>query len=97
MFVQTWAFMFVFFFKQTTAYAMRISDWSSDVCSSDLSRAMPAALPRHGGTRNGNTIRGEDDAGKSLLHISAQGCVERKLGRFGATRRSISMPQIGRA
>src|SRR3546814_6594313 len=30
-------FFFVFFFKQKTAYEMRISDWSSDVCSSDLS------------------------------------------------------------
>src|SRR3546814_6804409 len=29
----------VFFFKQKTAYEMRISDWSSDVCSSDLSRS----------------------------------------------------------
>src|SRR3546814_6111870 len=28
--------MYVFFFKQNTAYEMRISDWSSDVCSSDL-------------------------------------------------------------
>src|SRR3546814_1779183 len=28
-----------FFFKQKTAYEMRISDWSSDVCSSDLSSA----------------------------------------------------------
>src|SRR3546814_3808200 len=28
--------LFVFFFKQKTAYYMRISDWSSDVCSSDL-------------------------------------------------------------
>src|SRR3546814_1038763 len=28
-----------FFFKQKTAYEMRISDWSSDVCSSDLSLA----------------------------------------------------------
>src|SRR3546814_2998523 len=27
---------FVFFFKQKTAYEVRISDWSSDVCSSDL-------------------------------------------------------------
>src|SRR3546814_4163206 len=27
-----------FFFKQKTAYEMRISDWSSDVCSSDLAR-----------------------------------------------------------
>src|SRR3546814_944988 len=26
----------IFFFKQNTAYGMRISDWSSDVCSSDL-------------------------------------------------------------
>src|SRR3546814_3903515 len=30
--------MLVFFFKQKTAYEMRISDWSSDVCSSDLHR-----------------------------------------------------------
>src|SRR3546814_7641920 len=29
-------FCFFFFFKQKTAYDMRISDWSSDVCSSDL-------------------------------------------------------------
>src|SRR3546814_9883847 len=30
--------MFFFFFKQKTAYEMRISDWSSDVCSSDLAK-----------------------------------------------------------
>src|SRR3546814_4183668 len=42
----------VFFFKQKTAYEMRISDWSSDVCSSDLTmvvmrdRGMPAAIMR---------------------------------------------------
>src|SRR3546814_20385765 len=29
-------YVYVFFFKQKTAYEMRISDWSSDVCSSDL-------------------------------------------------------------
>src|SRR3546814_7916476 len=29
-----------FFFKQKTAYEMRISDWSSDVCSSDLQRVI---------------------------------------------------------
>src|SRR3546814_19176152 len=34
--------LLVFFFKQKTAYEMRISDWSSDVCSSDLSWIMPA-------------------------------------------------------
>src|SRR3546814_9496476 len=31
-----WLLVFFFFFKQKTAYEMRISDWSSDVCSSDL-------------------------------------------------------------
>src|SRR3546814_19282753 len=31
--------VFIFFFKQKTAYEMRISDWSSDVCSSDLGEA----------------------------------------------------------
>src|SRR3546814_19325538 len=31
-------FVVFFFFKQKTAYEMRISDWSSDVCSSDLLR-----------------------------------------------------------
>src|SRR3546814_15314988 len=34
------------FFKQKTAYEMRISDWSSDVCSSDLRAAATAALKR---------------------------------------------------
>src|SRR3546814_5123094 len=32
----TCVYLFFFFFKQKTAYEMRISDWSSDVCSSDL-------------------------------------------------------------
>src|SRR3546814_9212612 len=31
--------LYFFFFKQKTAYDMRISDWSSDVCSSDLAVA----------------------------------------------------------
>src|SRR3546814_11330700 len=35
-------FFFFFFFKQKTAYEMRISDWSSDVCSSDLVRLRTA-------------------------------------------------------
>src|SRR3546814_18126111 len=37
--------LWFFFFKQKTAYEMRISDWSSDVCSSDL---MTALAERHG-------------------------------------------------
>src|SRR3546814_6554058 len=35
-----------FFFKQKTAYEMRISDWSSDVCSSDLLAALMIATAR---------------------------------------------------
>src|SRR3546814_4562143 len=49
-----------FFFKQKTAYEMRISDWSSDVCSSDLTlltrrrrgQSAPARLPPRGHHRN---------------------------------------------
>src|SRR3546814_5109324 len=37
--------VFFFFFKQKTAYEMRISDWSSDVCSSDLDRELLQTLP----------------------------------------------------
>src|SRR3546814_3546443 len=37
--------LFFFFFKQKTAYEMRISDWSSDVCSSDLA-SDPSLRPR---------------------------------------------------
>src|SRR3546814_20420743 len=37
-----------FFFKQKTAYEMRISDWSSDVCSSDLCAVVSQAGPQRG-------------------------------------------------
>src|SRR3546814_11679181 len=48
----------VFFFKQKPAYEMRISDWSSDVCSSDLSplllvrRNTPLSIPQSGAMSN---------------------------------------------
>src|SRR3546814_1300881 len=41
-------FFYFFFFKQKTAYEMRISDWSSDVCSSDL---FGGGLLHHRGAR----------------------------------------------
>src|SRR3546814_2077763 len=47
--------VFVFFFKQKTAYELRISDWCSDVCSSDLSahRACDASARWHEPCREG--------------------------------------------
>src|SRR3546814_2459723 len=46
------SFQVCFFFKQKTAYDMRISDWSSDVCSSDLRRGdEPLGAARHVGRR----------------------------------------------
>src|SRR3546814_8466968 len=44
--------MYLFFFKQKTAYEMRISDWSSDVCSSDLGEE-PAGADLHRDARFG--------------------------------------------
>src|SRR3546814_2793463 len=41
-----------FFFKQKTAYEMRISDWSSDVCSSDLADAAVQIHSRKAGPAN---------------------------------------------
>src|SRR3546814_17903333 len=50
--------MLFFFFKHKTAYDMRISDWSSDVCSSDLPGRTDADphRPRHGKRRRGGDL-----------------------------------------
>src|SRR3546814_6822112 len=44
-------FLVCFFFKQKTAYEMRISDWSSDVCSSDLPGGLADYLKEQVGDR----------------------------------------------
>src|SRR3546814_15274829 len=63
---------FFFFFKQNTAYELRISDWSSDVCSSDLipidpltSQDQPSVSIRAG---EGPTRRGGAAGKKEFLH-----------------------------
>src|SRR3546814_7380974 len=55
--------LYVFFFKQKTAYEMRISDWSSDVCSSDLGGddAIDHRIVDPGG-------ESRDDRGDVVLH-----------------------------
>src|SRR3546814_10548382 len=59
--------LFFFFFKQKTAYEMRISDWSSDVCSSDLSSTLSGGPL--GWLRAWKTIR-EGRAAASRLYES---------------------------
>src|SRR3546814_20166450 len=67
----------MFFFKQKTAYEMRISDWSSDVCSSDLAvldlalgvaerRGHVQALDRTHGDRDFRTVDLAIDAGHEV-------------------------------
>src|SRR3546814_3599177 len=56
---------FLFFFKQKTAYEMRISDWSSDVCSSDLRR------PPRGSRRARRLTNSASAAGFACCNSSA--------------------------
>src|SRR3546814_9633264 len=49
------------FFKQTTAYEMRISDWSSDVCSSDLLWACARTVVPHAATTEISEILRRDN------------------------------------
>src|SRR3546814_10866094 len=63
-------FDFFFFFKQKTAYEMRISDWSSDVCSSDL--AVRVVGLRHLAQHGALCVEMEDEAaGLAALPVDA--------------------------
>src|SRR3546814_5034369 len=60
--------MFFYFFKQKTAYEMRISDWSSDVCSSDLA-VRQIARPH----RRAAVAEAQIDADLDLLALEVRG------------------------
>src|SRR3546814_10173307 len=67
-------FLFVFFFKQKTADEVRISDWSSDVCSSDLRFT---CLPRIVRPQDALDRQWPAPAGGEPLHVlPRQGSVE---------------------
>src|SRR3546814_928413 len=77
---------FVFFFKQKTAYEMRISDWSSDVCSSDLARrrrAGHAARPRLAADRAADRRPGRADDPASRRQPFAVRAAARGLAGLG--------------
>src|SRR3546814_18720954 len=60
--IDTCVFFIFFFFKQKTAYEMRISDWSSDVCSSDLLGVADVVTKSVGTSNPYNMIRATFEA-----------------------------------
>src|SRR3546814_10690655 len=94
-------FVIFFFFKQKTAYELRISDWSSDVFSSDLpsprSRCSASRTPRSG------SRRGRRRGGRPVRRASATGARRPAAGRRRRRRRArargaVRPPrEIGRA
>src|SRR3546814_9550692 len=78
--------VFFFFFKQKTAYEMRISDWSSDVCSSDLLQRQIQRLDRAG------LYRGEAAVEVEAPFSHQFSC---RAGFFRALFRHIDIPPAG--
>src|SRR3546814_2801089 len=67
-----------FFFKKKTAYVLRISDWSSDVCSSDL--AMAVGADRRVGTKRDRYAKAQ----RSAKHRAMRGSGDARLfGNIG--------------
>src|SRR3546814_11715893 len=92
------SYLCVFFFKQKTAYEMRISDWSSDVCSSDLQPGIDHH-PNHGVAvvdegegrhRAGNDAEmGHQPVGAAERHPAGADRLAQRL--------QVDRPEIGRA
>src|SRR3546814_8859281 len=97
-------FCFFFFFKQKTAYEMRISDWSSDVCSSDLVEGDVAVFQ----AARDVDLRGRDDVDVVLDDrrgvVLGQGVLEGLLAthkgpeaRFEDLAGRLARPEAGQA
>src|SRR3546814_10648248 len=76
----------IFFFKQKTAYEMRISDWSSDVCSSDLlpfgvGELGEAVDPPVAGERTRGDARGRHGVGACRRQPRRRRSEERRVGK----------------
>src|SRR3546814_5869049 len=88
-----------FFFKQKTAYEIRISDWSSDVCSSDLGRIQYIFGHRRDGTGFLGFVRVADGGADGWAPMNA-GWIRRD-GQFGgldaarSRMRSFRNPKTG--
>src|SRR3546814_9807937 len=93
--------VFVFLFKQKTAYEMRISDWSSDVCSSGLPPSAPSRYKpdRTGASCHASTHPKDDDDGTALRHGLAADRGVRAADRLscGHGVRALGLPREDRA
>src|SRR3546814_18313869 len=76
--------MIIFFFKQKTAYEMRISDWSSDVCSSDLPRSGGKLIDEAFGEKGGGAVRArppdarfKSGIGMAMRHLQRRNVIGR--------------------
>src|SRR3546814_4943716 len=75
-------FRLFFFFKQKTAYEMRISDWSSDVCSSDLRGDVPpAAATCEVQARDGSRRRSDVGHVQWPDHLASAGVILKRADR----------------
>src|SRR3546814_11116770 len=87
--------LFFFFFKQKTAYEMRISDWSSDVCSSDLEQFLAKSIPER--LAMAQQARGESQAANQMksaeiMDVNAQAVEE--IGRASCRERVCQYVEI---
>src|SRR3546814_12729489 len=90
-----YGFFIVFFFKQKTAYEMRISDWSSDVCSSDLGGADPEGgqrCDRAGGTVRRRPVQPDDQVGRRAALAEGGGLPRHRGPRLPPPARARSWP-----
>src|SRR3546814_7502453 len=90
--------MLCFLFKQKTAYEMRISDWSSDVCSSDLVEASAQLVDAgvDGGEELGH-ILGDSGNQRDRQRVDSLEALRRSLQRRGVDRRVGLADELGRA
>src|SRR3546814_10608881 len=97
--------LFVFFFKQKTAYELLISDWSSDVCSSDLDEASDTGRghqrdsngthPRYRHQHHGNGNEANDKLGDPMKdsHPSATAARAQIIGNADVAPQLHDVPQ----
>src|SRR3546814_8300746 len=91
---------FFFFFKQKTAYEMRISDWSSDVCSSDLAIAptSPESAASDGTTFSPAALAEARATGKPVfVYFTADWCLSCKANEAGAIERAAVQTAFDKA